>query len=141
MDTRKIESILRLEDLCFEKVLFERIGSKNNNAEKHSISVRIGENTEERVFRVILTIKTKKLDEYNIELSLRGVFSFNEEIDIREKREFIRSNAVAIMMPYLRSELTLMTSQPGVEPIVLPPFNVQALLKKRDSCASEEPRV
>ena len=66
MDTRKIESILRLDDLSFEKIVFERIGPKNNNSENHSISVRIGENTEERVFKVVLTIKTLKKDEYNI---------------------------------------------------------------------------
>ena len=132
MNTKKIESILRLDDLSFEKISFERIGPKNDNEEDHKISVRIGENSEEKVFRVVLSIKTFKKEEYNTEISLRGIFSFNQEIDNDEKRDFIRSNAIAIMMPYMRSELTLLTSQPGVNPIVLPPFNVQALLKKRD---------
>ena len=132
MNTKKIESILRLDDLSFEKISFERIGPKNDNEEDHKISVRIGENSEEKVFRVILSIKTFKKEEYNTEISLSGIFSFNQEIDNDEKRDFIRSNAIAIMMPYMRSELTLLTSQPGVNPIVLPPFNVQALLKKRD---------
>ena len=132
MNTKKIESILRLDDLSFEKISFERIGPKNDNEEDHKISVRIGENSEEKVFRVVLSIKTFKKEEYNTEISLSGIFSFNQEIDNDEKRDFIRSNAIAIMMPYMRSELTLLTSQPGVNPIVLPPFNVQALLKKRD---------
>ncbi len=132
MNTRKIESILKLEDLCFEKISFERTGRKNNNVEEHGISVRIGENTAERVYRVVLSLQTDKKDEYSIEISLRGIFSFNQEIDSNEKREMIKSNAVAIMMPYVRSELTLLTSQPGVDPIVLPPFNVQAMLKNRE---------
>lgn len=131
MNTKGIESVLRLEDLCFEKIAFDRIGPKNMNSEEHKISVRIGENIEERVYRVVLSIHTIKKDEYNLEVSLRGIFSFNKEIDSNEKREFIKSNAVAIMMPYIRSELTLLTSQPGVDPIVLPPFNVQAMLNNQ----------
>ena len=66
------------------------------------------------------------------QISLRGIFSFNQEIDSDERRDFIKSNAVAIMMPYVRSELTLLTSQPGVDPIVLPLFNVQAMLNNQD---------
>lgn len=131
MNTKKIESVLRLEDLCFEKIAFDRTGPKNRNSEEHQISVRIGENTEERVYRVVLSIQTIKKDEYNLEISLRGIFSFNQDVDDNMKRELIKGNAVAIMMPYVRSELTLLTSQPGVDPIVLPPFNVQAMLNNQ----------
>ena len=44
------------------------------------------------------------------------------------KKSLIQKNAVAIMMPYVRSQLTLLTSQPGVDPIVMPPLNINAML-------------
>ena len=39
----------------------------------------------------------------------------------------IEKNAIAIMFPYVRSYITLITSQPGMSPIVLPPINVAAM--------------
>ena len=35
-------------------------------------------------------------------------------------------------MPYLRSEISLLTAQPGMECIVLPPFNINKMVKNKD---------
>ena len=40
----------------------------------------------------------------------------------------IERNAIAIMFPYLRSYISSLTTQPGMQPIVLPPINIMALL-------------
>jgi len=42
----------------------------------------------------------------------------------------INKNAVAILMPYVRSQLSLITAQPGMECIVMPPINVSAMMEK-----------
>ena len=34
------------------------------------------------------------------------------------------------MMPYVRSEISLITAQPGVETVVLPPFNINNMINK-----------
>ena len=41
-------------------------------------------------------------------------------------------DAVAILMPYLRSELTLLTAQPEMESVVLPPFNINKMLEQAE---------
>ena len=66
-----------------------------------------------------------------MEINLVGFFSFdNEEVlDESKKNDSISKNAVAIMMPYLRSEVSLLTAQPGVECVVLPPFNINKMMK------------
>ncbi len=66
-----------------------------------------------------------------MEINLVGFFSFdNEEVlDESKKNDLISKNAVAIMMPYLRSEVSLLTAQPGVECVVLPPFNINKMMK------------
>lgn len=46
-------------------------------------------------------------------------------------QNLINKNAVAIMMPYLRSELTLLTAQPDTDSVVLPPFNINAMLESK----------
>ena len=49
-----------------------------------------------------------------------------------ENEEFLKRmvpNAIAIIFPYMRSQVTLMTAQPNLPPIVLPPININSLLK------------
>ena len=42
------------------------------------------------------------------------------------REEAIRNaNTVAIKFPFIRSQVTLLTSQPGMTPIVLPAINTQ----------------
>ena len=43
--------------------------------------------------------------------------------NIREGGEENEEYTVAIMFPFIRSQITLLTTQPGMTPIVLPPIN------------------
>lgn len=36
------------------------------------------------------------------------------------------------MFPYLRSQITLMTTQPNIAPVVIPPININSFLKKQE---------
>jgi preprotein translocase subunit SecB len=75
----------------------------------------------------------EKQDEYVVDISLLGVFKINDTDELNEKMrlDLINKNAVAILMPYMRSELTLLTAQPGTESVVLPPFNVNNMISKQ----------
>ena len=42
----------------------------------------------------------------------------------------IQQNAVAIVMPYIRSEISLLTAQPGVDSVVLPSFNIAEMMSE-----------
>ena len=44
------------------------------------------------------------------------------------KNSLVVKNSVAIMMPYLRSQVSLVTAQPEVECVVLPAFNINKML-------------
>lgn len=35
----------------------------------------------------------------------------------------IKKNTIAIMFPFVRSQISLLTTQPGMMPVVLPPIN------------------
>ena len=43
--------------------------------------------------------------------------------------ESMLKNAIAIMFPFLRSQVTLVTSQPNFRPIILPIININNLVK------------
>ena len=127
-----IKSVLNMNRLVFDKIEFDRQGFKNQNRPSYLIETHFAKNQQENMYRVTLVLKCDKKDEYTFEISLTGYFSFDskEEIDENEKNELISKNAVAIIMPYLRSQVSLLTAQPEVDCVVLPPFNINNMLKE-----------
>ena len=120
---KNYNSLLTLQKLVFDKIEFDRKGFKNKNELTFELQVQIGIG-EDSVHRVTLVLKGEKKEEYNLIISLSGFFK------VEMVQNLINKNAVAIMMPYLRSELTLLTAQPDTDSVVLPPFNINAMLEK-----------
>lgn len=127
----KTNSILKLEDLVFDKIRFDRKGFKNSNQIKYTLETLLSKEESDKLYRVSLILNGKKKDEYNIEIGISGFFSFenNSLVDETEKDEIIEKNCIAILIPYLRSQLSMLTCQPGVECEYLPIINVNALYK------------
>lgn len=65
---------------------------------------------------------------YRIEVEISGLFRLSEDSVLGKK--ILENNTVAILFPYLRSQLTLLSSQPDFEPIILPALNINALLNE-----------
>lgn len=86
---------------------------------------------EKNTYKVTLVLKGTKQDEYNIVISLSGFFKVEsqEKLDNKMVQDLINKNAVAILMPYLRSEVTLLTAQPDTDSVVLPPFNINKMFE------------
>lgn len=125
-----MECVLKLNSLIFDKLSFTRLGTKNDNELEISISVNIGVNiSDDNIKRVTIDIVGNKKDEYTVEVQASGLFEYKGDA----ADAIIQQNAVAIVMPYVRSQMTLLTSQPGVEPIVIPPFNIVEMLKTHSS--------
>ncbi len=93
------------------------------------IEVQIGSGKDDS-YKVTLILKGFKEDEYDFLISLSGFFTFEASapIEDKQKQSLINTNAVAILMPYLRSEVSLLTAQPSTDCIVLPPFNINKML-------------
>lgn len=128
-----IRSILKMERLVFDKISFERLGFKNENSLTHTLEASFAKNIKDNMYRVTLMLKGEKKDEYTFEISLTGFFSFSsdEETDRELQNELISKNTVAIMMPYLRSQLSLLTAQPEVDCVILPPFNINKMMEEK----------
>lgn len=81
-----------------------------------------------------LNVYGNKQEEYNFSISLSGYFTIDTTENLEDKfiQDLVNRNAVAILMPYLRSELTLLTAQPEMEGVVLPPFNINKMLEQAE---------
>lgn len=76
------------------------------------------------VYEVILET-TVSDEEEKVFVNVKGravFFTKQENMDILEK------NTIAIMFPYIRSYISIVTTQPGMNPIVLPAMNIVAMV-------------
>lgn len=119
-------SILNLQKLVFDRIEFDRKGFKNTQELKFELQVQIGLD-EDDLYKVTLVLNGTKQDEYNVVISLSGFFKVEGQVEDKIVQDLINKNAVAILMPYLRSELTLLTAQPDTDSVVLPPFNINKM--------------
>lgn len=132
-NSKRIESVLKLDKLVFDKIEFKRLGFKNNNELELEIQSNISQRQDTEIYKVTLILKGKKPEEYTLEISLSGFFSIEANGELTEdlKNTLITKNSVAILMPYLRSEVSLLTAQPEVECVVLPAFNINNMLDNK----------
>ena len=121
-------SVLTLTKMVFDKIEFERKGFKNENELKFRLQVQIGKNRNS-AYKVTLVLEGDKKDEYELQISLTGFFEIqnSDELSDSTVQALIEKNAVAILMPYLRREVTLLTAQPETDSVVLPTFNINKL--------------
>ncbi len=79
---------------------------------------------DENQYEVVL-ITTVSDQEENVYVNVKGraIFSTNQE-----NKDILEKNTIAIMFPYIRSYISIITTQPGMSPIVLPAMNIVALI-------------
>ena len=78
---------------------------------------------------MIRTAVENKTGSVCIRLDTVGIFTIeNFELDRDLNERILKANTVAIMFPYIRSQISLLTTQPGLHPVMLPPMNINALL-------------
>lgn len=131
---KRIESVLKLNKIVFEKIEFKRLGFKTDNELELEIQSNIAQRQEAEIYKVTLILKGNKPEEYTFEIALSGFFSIEADDDLTEdmKNKLISRNSIAILMPYLRSEVSILTAQPEVECVVLPAFNINNMLDGKE---------
>ena len=122
------ESNLILQHLVFDEIEFKRLGFKTESEVNYELEIQIGrDHDNQENYKVTLVLNGKKDKEYIFKMS--GFFEIKNAENISDKETLIHRNAVAIMMPYLRSEVSLLTSQPETNSIVMPIFNINKMIK------------
>lgn len=135
----KIYSPLKLNKIIFDKIEFLRSGFKNENKLNCSTEARISRNDSQNIFKVTLVQKGFKQDEYSFEVQITGYFSLGEN-DFSDEiiNDLVTKNTVAILMPYVRSEISLLTAQPETDCVVLPPFNITKMIDEEHRMENDD---
>lgn len=126
------ECKLKLHDLYFSRFDFF-LSREDQNADYNTsfkIEYAIGKSDDSKIKVTIDTSITNKTNTLNLNLQTVALFSIEkEEVDNTLYEQLIKQNTVAIVFPFIRSQVSLLTTQPGIQPILIPPINVAALIE------------
>lgn len=122
MNIDQLKSNLKMDSFYFRDYSFHREAIIKNGEYKVDLKKNI-RRLDDHVFEVEVTTSIEK-DDMHMNLVADATFTFDAD-DYSSEESIIGANTVAIMFPFIRSQVTLMTSQPGMTPIVLPPINTR----------------
>lgn len=128
------ECKLQMIDLYFSKYEFKQERGKESQEYNTSFQIEYAINSEDET-KVKVTIDTIVANEPNsivLNLQTVGIFKIDKvNTDETTYDHLIKANTVAIIFPFIRSQISLLTSQPGMMPIMLPPININALVENQ----------
>ena len=113
----------------FDKVSIDLSNHKNSN-----LSTSFDTNgifiTEDSIYALTFVVKVfNQEDRENPFVSVRckGVFKFENVSTLDEIPDFFYKNSIAILFPYVRAYISLVTTQANVPGIILPTYNLSNL--------------
>lgn len=133
----EFSSALKLEKLYFKSIGFER---NKDEIVDHELKMRINKSlkylSKTKAEATLNTIIFANDQSFTISATLIGEFELLADMNDKVLHHIMETNTFAIMFPYLRSQISLITSQPDMTPVVIPAININALAGNEDS---EEP--
>ncbi len=77
--------------------------------------------------RFVVKVSSKETENPFAEISCKGNFKLEDVSSLEDIPEFFYRNSIAILFPYVRAYLSLVTTQANVPGIILPTLNLSNL--------------
>lgn len=122
-----LQGVLKLDQIYFDSFEYQKLYEGRPSDKKLNMELTVQSSIEENTMEIVLKAEIVGPRLFSVKANLVGHFSINTG-----NIEAWKDNAVAIMFPYLRSQITLLTAQPDIMPIVLPSINVKKLLEEQE---------
>ena len=74
---------------------------------------------------------------FSIEIDIEGLFHL-EDWERQDQLPIISSNAIAILFPYLRTLVSMITANANISPYILPVMNITALFEETKETQANE---
>ncbi|MCB2360296.1 protein-export chaperone SecB [Clostridium estertheticum] len=139
MKGQVVKSSLKLNEIFVEKVEFKRSENFNksaNNELKFKFESSINEkDTNNYKVSIKVNISSGAAEELVINVIMCALFGFvfNEKLSNDIIKSMLEKNTLAIMYPYVRSYITNLSAQSGINPIILPTINISAMIDSQEN--------
>ncbi len=79
---------------------------------------------------ITVLMKYDNTDVLKLETSFVGQFSIEDKQQNMNITNFLDNHSPALMFPFIREHIAMITQKAGVGPVLLPPINILALIKQ-----------
>lgn len=124
------KSKLEMIDLYFSKFSFSQHKTEGKIDLFTQFKINCFQNSKDNsLYRVeINTHINDKNYTFLLDLQTVGIFRLDKtNLDQETIKNIIKRNTIAIMFPYVRSQISLLTAQPGMMPIMLQPIDTSQI--------------
>lgn len=117
-----------IESYRFNKVIID-LSNKQSNELKIEIIPKGTFEFKSSRFNLYFVFKAFSETSENafIEIECIGIFGFKENTTFEKIPDFFYNNSMAILFPYLRAFISLVTLQINIPPLILPTLNLSSL--------------
>lgn len=107
------------------------VNDAKERAKEYTIDINPSGRKKDNKFELLLEITINDKNEaINIHLNIVGYFNFRANINANTLPQYFIVNAPAILFPYVRAYISLLTSLSGIGTITLPTLNMSSLAKR-----------
>lgn len=134
-----MEPVMEFEGYSINKLFYGTIESdieidesedEDDNFER-KVSIGISEDKKKGI--VILNVILFNSDnQKSIDVEVAGEFSINKSLEIEEVEELLTVNGVALIYPYVRSIISMITSLDSSSAIIIPTLNTKIFSNKEE---------
>lgn len=115
-----------------ENYLFDQVEINLENYQSGKLKIDFNPSgvfdSSEKSFNLTFEVKVKdEADNQFVRVRCKGVFKFEEVSSFEDIPEFFYRNSIAILFPYVRAYISLVTTQANVSGIILPTLNLSGL--------------
>jgi preprotein translocase subunit SecB len=133
---------IKVANILLIKSEFERNPQKTPDTKENvEIKIQVGRGIEESTKNLIseVTIEAIQPDKlWQAKIKMVGIFE-QTGLSEEEQQNFLKINAPAIVFPFVREHLALLTMKSGITPLMISPVNFVALSKESTSTEKEIP--
>jgi preprotein translocase subunit SecB len=112
------------KEICLNPVLSKEVLENRKNQSKYIVKLSFE-----------ISHKTTSDSPFELKVALSGHFTLGGE---EKNKALIQENAVAILFPYLRSIISIVTLNANISPLLLPAMNVAEMLKNSEKTDSQD---
>lgn len=131
---KDIKSVLSFVGYSVEEVMFKNNKDFKSNGQPINIDFDIDYNTtikEEKMYLELEVSVFKEMKRNNYPFSINSKVLGEFVIKGEDIKKF-EINAIAILYPYVRAIISTYTANSNIPTLILPPINVNKLIKKQD---------
>lgn len=126
------DPVIKFENYQIEKINYCILEEEDKTDYKMEFSGTIAVSDDEKSGKVTFDLMIPdKHENRRIEVIITGYFSFRDDIETeKEKKQYLGVNGAAILFPYLRTVVSMITVLDKSEAIVFPTLNFAELMKQ-----------